>query len=472
MIALAPSAKAQVVWSGIRDSVINVDDTISLNIDNDAAFDFKFILNGTQFYVGGWYNSSYSYGYYYYRYGQGYVINPLLYSYQNSWVARSSTWYNPLGLNAGDTINDARPYWNHSTYATYYGLLGYGSVYYFKSYYGTSVTPYKTGGDFMGNDAFLGVRFYIDDQQHYGWVRLNMSTNSDEMTVRDWAYETQPDSGIIAGGVSPLFMNEEYYNTDTVQIALTFPLSIQNLVPGDFIITNGIVSNIIEEDPGISFMIEIAATADGEVDLTLPQDSVDNSVGLVVLSKSTKFIVDTQAPHATIDAGVTTTNNKKVTVAVSFNEKITGLSLGDFIVTNGDASNLHEVTDSSEYTIDITATAGGIVGIQLPAAAVNDIAGNGNLLASESYTYNPPVSVEEITTDDVILYPNPASTTLHVKLNSDATISITNASGETVFIKEHFLAEDIDVSGFTSGIYIVQIQQDNYISHSKLIIEH
>ncbi|GMV27583.1 MAG: hypothetical protein AMXMBFR58_36140 [Phycisphaerae bacterium] len=54
--------------------------------------------------------------------------------------------------------------------------------------------------------AYLGVRFALGDQNHYGWIRL--STYIDEpndyamvMTVFEFAYETRADTPIPAGAV-------------------------------------------------------------------------------------------------------------------------------------------------------------------------------------------------------------------------------------------------------------------------------
>jgi hypothetical protein len=59
------------------------------------------------------------------------------------------------------------------------------SVYYFGSWFGN------------GN-LYLGVRFPISGQMHYGWVRMYV-TWAITVTVSGYAYETQPDTPINAG---------------------------------------------------------------------------------------------------------------------------------------------------------------------------------------------------------------------------------------------------------------------------------
>jgi hypothetical protein len=464
MLALAPTANGQVVWSGERDSILYLQDTLTLDINNDAQTDFKFLLNGTSSGTQ-WWSSTSSFHYSWNRYASGYIVSPDSNTYNNSWVQQYSG--GPAGLIAGELIDAGRPYWSSTSNSNNNGKLGKGTARYFHTY-NTSYFSTSYVGNFVGHDRFVGVRFYIGTEQHYGWVRVNMSTEMDSMNIVDWAYETQPDSGIIAGGIPPVFINEAYYNNDTVQVGLNFPFPVQNLAKSDFIVTNGLVSNLTEIVAGEQYNVEIIAAAEGEVTLTLPIDSVDNSVGLLVLANSTKFIIDTKAPHVTINPDVTTTNAKKISVTLAFDEKITGC-ISCFTVTNGNASNLHQISDTL-FKFDVTAVAGGEVVIQFPANTVNDLAGNGNILGSGSYIYEP-TAVENITTDNVMLYPNPASNTLYVKLNSEADISFINSAGETVLVEDHFIGGEINISDLKYGIYIVQIVQNGIVVHKKLIVE-
>jgi len=55
------------------------------------------------------------------------------------------------------------------------------------------------GGNFRGvRDRFLGVRFLISDQVHYGWVAFR-HVDGNVGFLSGWAYETEPNKAIIAG---------------------------------------------------------------------------------------------------------------------------------------------------------------------------------------------------------------------------------------------------------------------------------
>lgn len=59
-----------------------------------------------------------------------------------------------------------------------------------------------------GADGLAGVQFQIGGQTHYGWIRLQLDVSSsiglpNQLTVRDWAYESIPGTAIAAGSIVP-----------------------------------------------------------------------------------------------------------------------------------------------------------------------------------------------------------------------------------------------------------------------------
>ena len=49
-------------------------------------------------------------------------------------------------------------------------------------------------------DKYVGFRFTDSlDCMHYGWIRCNVEDNGTKLTVKDYAYETKCDVGIVAG---------------------------------------------------------------------------------------------------------------------------------------------------------------------------------------------------------------------------------------------------------------------------------
>jgi hypothetical protein len=82
----------------------------------------------------------------------------------------------------------------------------------FSNGYGRTIesTSRSTRGDklyrgyWAGNptNRYVGVRFFISGQMHYGWVRLTVNTSKQHVmsaTITGYAYETVPNKAILAG---------------------------------------------------------------------------------------------------------------------------------------------------------------------------------------------------------------------------------------------------------------------------------
>ena len=56
-------------------------------------------------------------------------------------------------------------------------------------------------GPFLGHHAYMGVEFYIDDHIHYGWINLWVAEGGPYGEIYGWAYESNPNTPIIAGAI-------------------------------------------------------------------------------------------------------------------------------------------------------------------------------------------------------------------------------------------------------------------------------
>lgn len=397
MMALAPNVNGQVEYSGVQNIQLNMpSDSIEIDMDGDAVNDFVFKINGSSNY--------YSYGGYYYWAAFGYaaVFNPKTDTYKNSWIVRTTniysiyythtslSQYNQLtytyntpiiiGLPSGVMVDASQTMWSNISYPSYGGAMGFGWIYstYGPSFQGSRAYGY---GDFFDQTRFIGVRFYIGTEQHYGWIRVHLGPYIDPVTIIDWAYELTPGAGILTG--------------------------------------NG-------------------------ADLT--------------------------APVATLDAGVSETEEQTVTVQISFDETVSGLSIDNFIVSNGSASNLIEVTPGTDYTIDITAEDPGSVIVTLPAESVVDEAGNFNEMAFTIWEYIYVDAVKNPVGLNYKVFPNPADNLLHIELENIADITLINTTGKVVLHRNDVINESFDVSHLLPGIYILQIQDDHHTIRDKILI--
>ena len=55
-------------------------------------------------------------------------------------------------------------------------------------------------GDWQdGIEHYAGIQFKIDDNIHYGWVRLQVLNVADHVLIKDYAYNMVPGEAIQAG---------------------------------------------------------------------------------------------------------------------------------------------------------------------------------------------------------------------------------------------------------------------------------
>ncbi len=60
------------------------------------------------------------------------------------------------------------------------------------------VDPTDLTGGFIGaTDKYMGLRFPINGETHYGWARLGVDPEDLSITLYEWAYESEPDTAIL-----------------------------------------------------------------------------------------------------------------------------------------------------------------------------------------------------------------------------------------------------------------------------------
>lgn len=87
--------------------------------------------------------------------------------------------------------------------------------------------------------------------------------------------------------------------------------------------------------------------------------------------------------------------------------------------------------------------------------------------------YNPLTGTEELQASGISVYPNPASQVLHFSgISEKALVSLFNATGKQMSLQNMLGKEGmLDISGFSPGIYVVKVADDNSSFTSKLMIK-
>lgn len=184
--AIATDASAQIIYTNISDTtLVNNGDFFDISLNNDGIMEVRLTMTK--------YTSSYpSYN----AFIQVNVANvqPMNLADVNMSFSATTSYSSSLGiamaLNNNQSINNSLNTWSNTS--AYLG--GY-------AYINSSATTFTTSiGQFLGaGDKYLGVKFTVGTNVHYGWVRLDLSSLSDSLTIKDYAYHSTPNTPIAAG---------------------------------------------------------------------------------------------------------------------------------------------------------------------------------------------------------------------------------------------------------------------------------
>jgi len=583
LMAIGSTANGQVVYSGLQNLELNApSEILEMDMNSDMVTDFSFMIYAT--------GESLSSDPYYSNYflGYGVIYNPRT-DFSNSWITKMATvrsYYSyyygstyklstaiPEGLEMGEIIDSNRFSWSNISYPYWAGALGFYYNESYRSFYGTNTSQWSAG-DFLGQEKFLGVRFYIGAEQHYGWIRVSLGDLVDPVTIFDWAYEATAGVRILAGDGQGLNLPPHLLITGghgfTANPIKTLTIltseEITGLEVGDFVVTNGTSGNFTEVTAGWEYTVDITATAEGKVTVNIPAgvvtdltalenipssaswnyditppyptfpylsdysnysytyvymefnepvegleisdfnltngsiyymyeyssgmryelevytpnegevtlellaDAVQDMAGNPNESVSVSWIFDETPPEVIFDAGVVITPNSVNTVDITFSEPIQHLDIGYFNTTNGTNTDLQTLDAGLHYTLEVTADAPGTVIVLLPESSVYDFANNTNENTVTGWVYDLPNDIP-VYEEGISIYPNPVSGNLHIELESESLIRILSMNGSVLYQQDHVLNETIDMSGFTPGVYIVQIESSDRVTQHKLIIE-
>ncbi len=91
-----------------------------------------------------------------------------------------------LALNSGDMIDNTLN-WIAATNTMAYNV--------------DSANPYNENWNGV-TDKYLGLQFVVAGNTHYGWARMDVQAIGDSWTIKDYAYNSTPSTGLMAGQVN------------------------------------------------------------------------------------------------------------------------------------------------------------------------------------------------------------------------------------------------------------------------------
>jgi hypothetical protein len=409
LMILASDISGQVIYFGPQNlESFLPDGYLEIDLDTNGVNDFGFLAYGfSSFNSSGPYFSKITLG-------VGAIDNPKTDSYNNSWIAKmstllsSATYYGgthvlytaiPDGLASGEIVDSLRNSWSDASGLATAGIMGGYRVLSYNGYNGSGISSISFG-DFLGEEKYIGVKFYIGSEPHYGWIRVSLGNRVDPLTVVDWAYESTSNKRILAGdglGIdlppNLLITGGGIYSADSTQtLTIHAGEEVTGLEIGDILVTNGTAGNLTELTPGLDYSVDIKAENEGKVTVEIPAGAVMDMTGNENPSASASWYLDRTPPQVSFADYGNPVNSMYTSLIVNSDEKIQGLTIFDFIVTNGSVDYLDTNSVGRSYYLVILANEEGDISVQLPQGSVHDLAGNVNEAAAASWVYDatPP----------------------------------------------------------------------------------
>ena len=178
LLATTQQADAEIVFTPANGRIAN-EERLNLDLNHDGVVDFQLLndlhLSTTPF-------------------GDDLSIKPL--AGNAVWGGKSNrVYYFAAALPAGIAINSQAPFQARQLNLAFASLTAFTYV---------SGGPWKSA-----RNRFLGLKFLINGEVHFGWARLTVLANKHKeevvATLTGYAYETQANTPIIAGQTSGTF---------------------------------------------------------------------------------------------------------------------------------------------------------------------------------------------------------------------------------------------------------------------------
>lgn len=239
-VTAAAGATAQVTYTDVNpDVVLTPSGTTQylLNLDGDAAIDMGLVV------ASGTVTGIYTYGPYQIPYTLSYDAGVAVFGTNppsvNAWMGSTSD--APSNLPSGSAISAS------GTFYQAQGFVGNIQSTYLGAPANTQLGPYSTG-NFLGTEGYIGVRFDISGQTHYGWVRVEMNATATQMIIKDYAYDATPNTAINAGDVGTSVdelsfeNNVQFINNQNNQITVKMNTTV----------TNGVINVVAMDGKNVS----------------------------------------------------------------------------------------------------------------------------------------------------------------------------------------------------------------------------
>jgi len=182
LTAIAGAANAQIVYTDINpDTLITGNGAFyNLDVDNNGVIDFTFYTIASSItYSSGSSSTFIDFS--------GAYMSPA--ASGNSMMNFS---YGPMNVPAGSAIGSSGSFTSSGGWVGLVADISYVSS--------SSTSSYSVSvGNFLDTDGFVGLKFQNSGNTHYGWARIEVANDGTVLSVKEYAFESTPNTAINAG---------------------------------------------------------------------------------------------------------------------------------------------------------------------------------------------------------------------------------------------------------------------------------
>lgn len=179
VLAVAPDADAQIVYTDVDPDAVVSGGSVSYDIDGDGTDDFAFV------------QATISSG-----------ERPLILAYGSNIANRFAGYAGPY-FNYGNALDEGTTIDANLTFLATTQTANGAARDDARAFLASTYPGYGAYGPFADDgvtDKYLGVRFVAGaGTTHYAWFLLSSGASSSSLTVQGYAYETMPNTAIVAG---------------------------------------------------------------------------------------------------------------------------------------------------------------------------------------------------------------------------------------------------------------------------------
>ncbi len=183
-------------------------------------------------------------------------------------------------------------------------------------------------------------------------------------------------------------------NASSITYTFTFSEAVTGFTADDIAVLNGIKGTFEATSTSV-YTLVVTYLADGEQTVGLSAGVCTDTAGNGNTSVSRTVTIERMGPTATITASTSDiTNATSITYTIQFTKPVTGFTVNDITVTNGE-KDAFTAESSTKYTLVVTNTGTTTQTITIPAGACKDSTGNDNVEITKTISIDtiPPTII-------------------------------------------------------------------------------